>query len=162
MKTRTIAVMALFLCGHTVAGQLQMGLVAESHVSTIQDKKTEVALVPAVNYQGERFSFVGGELSYAFYQQDGYRLSILGQRRGEGYEVKDSSALESMEDRESGFDLGLGITTTALWGEIKVNVLADITGRSGGQEIKAAYRYPLQAGRSIFESLLDTTNRNRS
>lgn len=155
MNLRMIATVAfLMACQPVLAGDWQLGLVAQSRETGIPDRQDEQTLLPAVNYEGDRFSFVGGVLSYTLHQSAGTRISLLGQGRDEGYKAKDSRILAGMQHRKFGFDLGLGAILDAPAGKVHVKLLADITGRNDGLEIDAGYHYPLQAGRWSVEPVL--------
>jgi outer membrane protein len=133
------------------AGQWQMGVAAESAQSPIRQADTDNNAVPMFNYIGEKFSFIGGELTYSFYSENSYKLDLIGAARSEGYEAGDSPVLTGMEERESGFDLGLRASTGGLWGVLQLEVVGDISGTYEGSEVEASYRYPKEIGRWLFE-----------
>jgi outer membrane protein len=133
------------------AGQWQLGLATESSQIPMQQADTDKTTLPLINYIGEKFSFVAGEFTYRLSAEQQYELSLIAAPRSEGYEADDSPVLVGMEERESGFDLGIQALTQGNWGVMQLKINGDISDTHGGSEIVASYRYPRQLGRWMIE-----------
>ncbi|MBK8283750.1 MAG: MipA/OmpV family protein [Ahniella sp.] len=51
-----------------------------------------------------------------------------------------------LDDRDGGVDLGFGLKWTGVAGALDLELLADATNTSGGQEVKLEYSYPISVG----------------
>ncbi|WP_251358171.1 MipA/OmpV family protein [Kangiella sp. TOML190] len=122
-----------------------IGALADYHI--YDDVGTRTFIGPYIGYKGEKFSFIGPEFRYKFYEKDGFRiagqLSLLAW--GHGYEEDDSSLFEGMEDRD--FSFGPGIVLgykTGPW-DFEFNSAFDALNNSEGMELmaKASYKFHL-------------------
>ncbi|MCL6712552.1 MipA/OmpV family protein [Pseudomonas sp. R2.Fl] len=133
-----------------------LGLATVVNDSPYAGEGTRVVPIPLVSYNGERFYFRGISLGWKVINTDSFELSALGKFRMDGFEVDDLGRQELaangvdyrlLEDRDKSFDLGLGMKWTGRAGELEVELLADATDTSGGQEASIEYGYPIELGK---------------
>ena len=154
MKTSQNIAMAIILVLNSVnsySGDWQIGMAMEDARSGVLDAGNETELAPVINYQGERVSYIGGMLKYGLKESDSYHIDLIGQPRAGVYEPDDSPRLKGMEERDSGFDLGLNLGTKHAWGSLGLELLNDASDTDQGHEIKASYSVPKQFGRWLLE-----------
>ena len=117
---------------------------------------SDVMPIPLVSYNGERFYFQGITAGWKFIDNDAFELAAIGKFRFDGFDVKDLGRVELarngidyrlLEDRDKGFDVGMAAKWKGRGGELEVELLADATGTSEGQELSLQYGYPLQIGK---------------
>ncbi|WP_440223963.1 MipA/OmpV family protein [Dokdonella sp. MW10] len=132
-----------------------LGVAAMLTDSPYAGEGTRVMPIPLVSYQGERFSFKGITAGFRLFGSESLELSAIGKFRFDGFDVKDLGRRELaangidyrlLEDRDLGFDAGLGMTWRGAAGELEVELLADATDTSGGQEASVQYGYPIPLG----------------
>lgn len=133
-----------------------VGLGAMIKDSPYAGEGTDVQPIPLVSYEGERFYFRGITAGWRFIDTESFELSALGKFRFDGFKVDDLGRVELarngidyrlLEDRDMGFDLGMGMTWKGRGGELEFELLADATGTSEGQEVSLQYGYPIEIGR---------------
>ena len=120
-----------------------LGVAAAVYDSPYAGEGTRVMPIPLVTYEGERFYFRGITAGWRLVDTDSFELSALGKFRFDGFDVDDLGRAELarngvdyrlLEDRDISFDLGLGMKWSGDAGELEVELLADATDTSGGQE----------------------------
>lgn len=120
---------------------------------------TRVVPIPLVTYEGERFFFRGITAGWRFVDNDAFELAALGKFRFDGFDVKDLDRgqlaargidADLLEDRDIAFDLGLGMKWRGGPGELELELLADVTDTSGGQEATLQYGYPIRVGQGML------------
>ena len=120
---------------------------------------TRVMPIPLVNFNGERFFFRGITAGWQFVNNDSFEIAALAKLRFDGFDVKDLGRGELaangidyrlLEDRDKALDVGLGMKWKGSAGELDVELLADATDTSGGQEISLQYSYPFQIGKGML------------
>lgn len=115
--------------------------------------------VPLLSYNGERFYFRGLGAGWRIVQNDSFELAALGKLRFDGFDVSDLGRKELarngidyrlLEDRDKTFDVGLGMKWSSRAGQFEVELLADATDTSGGQEASIQYSYPFELGKGTL------------
>jgi len=136
-----------------------IGLGAIVNDSPYAGEGSRVMPIPLLNYNGERFHIGIDGASWKLMQRDAFELAAIGKLRFDGFDVKDLGRDELarngidaslLEDRDLGFDIGLGMKWTSRAGEIELELLADATDTSGGQEASIQYGYPIELGRGVL------------
>lgn len=132
-----------------------LGVAAVVSDSPYAGEGTRVVPIPLVSYQGERFYFRGITAGWRVVGGESFELAALGKFRFDGFNVDDLGRKELakngvdyrlLEDRDLGFDVGLGMKWSGEAGELEVELLADATDTSGGQEISIQYGYSFELG----------------
>ena len=143
-----------------------LGVAAVVNDSPYAGEGTRVIPIPLVSYNGERFYFQGIGAGWRIVDNDSFELSALGKFRMDGFSVDDLGRQELarngidyrlLEDRDKAFDLGLGMKWTGSAGELEVELLADATDKSGGQEISIQYGYPFEVGKGTLTPTVGAT-----
>ncbi|PUA29487.1 MAG: structural protein MipA [Cellvibrio sp. 79] len=116
-------------------------------------ENTRVIPVPLITYQGDRFYFRGITAGWYIVGSESFQLAAITKLRFDGFEVDDLGKKELaqngidytlLEDRDIALDAGLAATWSGSAGEIDIELLADVTDTSGGQEASIQYGYPVQ------------------
>lgn len=132
-----------------------LGLAAVVSDSPYAGEGTRMIPIPLVSYNGENFYFRGLSAGWRFVDTGNFELAAIGKFRFDGFSVDDLGKQELarngidhrlLEDRDKGFDLGLGMKWSGKAGELEAELLADATDTSGGQELSIQYGYPFQVG----------------
>lgn len=127
---------------------------------------SDVMPIPLVSYNGERFYFQGITAGWKFIDNDAFELAAIGKFRFDGFDVKDLGRVELarngidyrlLEDRDKGFDVGMAAKWKGRGGELDVELLADATGTSEGQELSLQYGYPINIGKGQFTPQVGVT-----
>lgn len=117
---------------------------------------TRVQPIPLVTFEGERFYFRGITAGWRAFAGESLELDVIGKFRFDGFTVDDLGRKELaangvdialLEDRDLAIDLGLAMKWSGGFGEIEMELLADATDTSGGQEVSLQYGYPFQVGK---------------
>jgi outer membrane protein len=133
----------------------QVGVAAVVSDSPYAGEGTRVIPIPLIMYQGERFHFRGISAGWTILDLGSFELSALAKLRMDGFKVDDLGSVELarngldyrlLDDRDNGFDAGLGMKWRGAAGELEVELLADVTDTSGGQELSVQYGYPIELG----------------
>lgn len=132
-----------------------LGVGAVGSDSPYAGEGTRIVPVPLISYQGEKFFFQGIRAGWQFVRNDAFELATIAQFRFDGFDIDDLSRLQLaangldyrlLEDRDHSLDAGI----TAKWmgsaGELELELLTDVTDRSGGQQFSLQYGYPLHLG----------------
>jgi len=143
-----------------------LGIAAMVSDSPFAGEGTRVMPVPLVTYEGERFYFRGITAGWRFVSSESFELAAIGKLRFDGFDVKDLGRRELadngvdyrlLEDRDLAFDLGLGMKWSGRAGELEVELLADATDTSGGQEVSIQYGYPFALGQGQLTPIVGAT-----
>jgi MipA family protein len=112
---------------------------------------------PWVIYEGERFYFRGWEAGWRLVSTDAFELSVIASPRLDGFDIKDLGRVELasngldyrlLDDRDDSIDAGVSASWEGSAGEVEVQLVSDVTDRSGGQAATIEYGYPIQWGKS--------------
>ena len=115
--------------------------------------------VPLVSYHGERFYFEGISAGWKFINSDALELSALVKPRFDGFDVDDLGRRELalngidrglLEDRDKALDVGLDMKWKGRAGQLDLELLADATDKSGGQEASINYSYSFELGNGVL------------
>lgn len=111
--------------------------------------------VPLISYDGERFFFRGITAGWQFVENETFELAAIAQLRFDGFEIKElgrrelaQNGLDSrlLEDRDDSLDAGISASWSGSAGELELELLSDVTGKSKGQEFSLQYGYTLDLG----------------
>ncbi|NNJ73167.1 MAG: MipA/OmpV family protein, partial [Enterobacterales bacterium] len=78
---------------------------------------------------------------------DSMSLALHGEFRFDGYDPKDSLALQGMKERKQSFDAGISFNYSAIWGQTEIIYIADATDTHDGDELRLTYQYPYTSGK---------------
>ncbi|PZQ18448.1 MAG: MipA/OmpV family protein [Rhodanobacter denitrificans] len=143
-----------------------IGLAAMVSDSPYAGEGTRMMPIPLIAYEGERFYFRGITAGWRLFSGDSFELAAIGKFRFDGFDVDDLGRRELaangvdyrlLEDRDFGFDLGLGMKWSGRAGELEVELLADATDTSGGQEVSIQYGYPFAIGQGMLTPTVGAT-----
>lgn len=135
----------------------QLGLATVVSESPYAGEGSRIIPIPLVSYQGERFFFRGITAGWTILELGSFELTALAKLRMDGFEVKDLGRIELarngidyrlLDDRDKALDAGMGLKWSGAAGELEAEILADVTDKSGGQEIQLQYGYPFELGQT--------------
>ncbi len=134
----------------------QVGILAENSRSPFIGDRRETNVLPLINYVGDRFSYIGGEIQYGLNSGNGSETYLVAQIRPPQFysaslDLDDDPVVEGMKDRDTAFELGLGLKSHTTWGQFVLEGLFDVTSTHEGYELTAKYSYPKQTGSWLVE-----------
>jgi outer membrane protein len=129
-------------------------------------KSTRSMVVPAIGYEGDTVFLRGLRFGVHLKSSPQFAADFLVQPRFAGFKSSDIAAIPNLEDRrdslDAGFDVRLALTKASAF---RITALADVLGRSNGQEVdlryECLYRYgharvtPWLGGRWLSSKLAD-------
>ncbi|MES9939446.1 MAG: MipA/OmpV family protein [Candidatus Thiodiazotropha sp. 6PLUC2] len=158
IPTVALALGISLLSAQTSAGEWLVGANLGGGRNPVVGEDGYAALVPVVAYRGDRFhanlgnpglSYFNGStnfggLGYSLIKEDNFNLDLVGRFRAMGIDPDDNDELEGLHKRKPGFDAGIDFSWGSELGQLNGQLLADISGRSKGQELVVSYAYPMQ------------------
>lgn len=143
-----------------------LGVGAVASDSPYAGEGLRVQPIPLISYQGEKFFFRGITAGWQFIEGDAFELATIAKLRFDGFDIEDLSRRQlaangldyrQLEDRDDSLDAGISATWSGAAGELEIELLADVTGRSGGQEFSLEYSYPMQWGSFLVTPTVGAT-----
>jgi outer membrane protein len=107
--------------------------------------------IPVITYDSNRFFFQGIEGGVHLYKGDWAKLDVVAGARLDGINAEDFGANELaqnginrdlLSDRDDSLDAGFKLSLEGRFGEVQLDLLADVLDKSGGVEAKFRYGYP--------------------
>ncbi|MFC4314305.1 MipA/OmpV family protein [Steroidobacter flavus] len=135
-----------------------LGVGAVASDSPYAGEGTRVMPVPLISYQGEKFFFQGIRAGWQFVRTDAFEFAAIAQFKFDGFDIKDLSRQQLaangldyrlLEDRDDSLDAGVTAKWSGMAGEIELELLTDVTDKSGGQQFSLQYGYPLHWGQTM-------------
>ncbi len=121
---------------------------------------------PLVNYEGERLFWRTTKAGVHFLKRENLEISALVSYRLDGFDIDDLGSSELrrnglnpalLEDRDNGVDAGLAAQWRGRAGELELELLTDVSGKSDGQTISVQYGYPYQWGKTRLTPTIGAT-----
>ncbi|WP_175574330.1 MipA/OmpV family protein [Teredinibacter haidensis] len=146
--------------------RLSVGIAAILSDSPYAGEGARVIPIPLITYQGENFYFRGVTAGWNVVRNESFELSAITKFRFDGFSVNDLGREELasngidyrlLEDRDLALDAGVGMKWKGEAGEIELELLADVTDTSGGQEASVQYGYPVRLGNGMMTLNLGAT-----
>jgi outer membrane protein len=143
-----------------------LGVGAIVQTSPYAGESMRVQPVPLISYEGEHFFFRGITAGWQFFENETFELAAIAQFRFDGFEIKElgrrelaANGLDSrlLDDRDDSLDAGISASWSGSAGELELELLADVTGKSKGQEFSLQYGYPLDLGRTLITPNIGVT-----
>jgi len=114
--------------------------------------------VPVVTYESPRLFFQGIEGGVHLFKGDWAKLDAVLGARLDGINAEDFGATELaqnginrnlLSDRDDSLDAGFKLSLEGQYGEVQLDLLADVLDKSGGFEAKFQYGYPLRLTKNL-------------
>jgi outer membrane protein len=143
---------------------LGVGAIAKN--SPYAGEGMRVQPIPLISYEGEHFFFRGITAGWQFVDNETFKLATIIQARFDGFEINELSrsklaanGLDSrlLDDRDDSLDAGISTTWSGSAGEMELELLADVSGKSKGQEFSLQYGYPLNLGKTLITPNIGVT-----
>ncbi|WP_162299795.1 MipA/OmpV family protein [Marinospirillum perlucidum] len=120
--------------------QVQLGLASSANTSFYQEVGKEYYLFPLVIAEYQAFYLRGTHGGYRFYEGDaGQTLGLEIRRTFDGYAGEDAKYLNGMNERKAAWEAGLAYQTPWLGGELKAQLLQDISDRHQGLSARVEF-----------------------
>lgn len=150
MALALISAISLGASGNAQAkGNFGVGLGLFNGSVEYKDIDTKIYVLPILTYESENFNLSPTRGEYHFQFSNNMWLSAIGALRLQGYKADDSVTFKGMDDRKIGFDLGASANFyDQQIGLLSLEWLTDVTGKSKGDEVTAAWSYPFE-GKSL-------------
>jgi MipA family protein len=135
---------------------LGIGVVASDNAYA--GRGARITPIPVVTYDSNRFFFRGIEGGVHLYKGDWARLDAVVGARLDGINADDFGVTELannginrnlLSDRDDSLDAGFKINLEGRYGEMQLDLLADVLDKSGGFEAKLQYGYPLKLSENL-------------
>jgi MipA family protein len=135
-----------------------LGVGAVASDSPYAGEGIRVVPVPLISYEGEKFFFQGIRAGWQFVEDDAFELAGIAQFRFDGFDIEDLSRQKlaangldyrQLEDRDDSLDAGITAKWSGSAGELEIELLTDVTDRSGGQQYSIQYGYPIHWGQTM-------------
>ncbi len=129
-----------------IAGEFTVGIAAYKMDSPYKDFDDEDGIAPILSYEGEDFSFSGGELGYRIFGDDDspLNLRLILTFDGSGFDSSDSPVFAGMAERDDSIEFGLNADLEAGPGIVSATLLHDISGTHKGYVADISYSLPLE------------------
>lgn len=143
-----------------------LGVGAIGQNSPYAGEGMRVQPIPLISYEGDNFFFRGITAGWEIVGNETFELAAIVQARFDGFEVSElgrrelaANGLDSrlLEDRDDSVDAGFTATWGGSAGELELELLADVTGKSKGQEYSLQYGYPLDVGQTQITPSIGVT-----
>jgi outer membrane protein len=143
---------------------LGVGAIAKN--SPYAGEGMRVQPIPLISYEGDHFFFRGITAGWQFVGNETFELATIVQARFDGFEISELSrpklaanGLDSrlLDDRKDSLDAGISAKWSGSAGELELELLADVTSTSGGQEFSLQYGYPLDLGQTLITPNIGVT-----
>jgi MipA family protein len=143
---------------------LGVGAIAQN--SPYAGEGMRVQPIPLISYEGEHFFFRGITAGWQFVGNETFKLATMVQARFDGFEINELSrrklaanGLDSrlLDDRDDSLDAGISTTWSGSAGELELELLTDVSGKSKGQEFSLQYGYPLNLGATLITPNIGVT-----
>ena len=132
-------------------GSAGLGFLYRIEESPYLDAGQRSDLLPLYLYEGERLFLNADRAGIKLVDDDAQRLDLFLARRMEGFPMDDvPEVLEGMTPREAGGDLGMRYRYDAPWGTLRATALHDVTGASGGGELRLGYSHTWRGERWVL------------
>ncbi|HBL25304.1 MAG TPA: MipA/OmpV family protein [Acidobacteria bacterium] len=126
--------------------QFALGLAAISSPEPYKGASDDLLVVPAISFSYKRFYFRGITAGYRLFDAEGFQADVIARARFGGFDEDDSPFLAGMEPRRKSADGGFVLTWERERFGLRLTPLADLLGRSGGQEVSFEAFVPLRRG----------------
>ena len=145
----------------TEQGSAGLGFLYRFEESPYVDAGQRSDLLPLYLYEGKRFFINADRAGIKLVEEDSHRLDTFLSRRLEGFPLDDvPDVVYGMTPREAGGDLGVRYRYSAPWGTVRTTVLHDVTGASGGSELRLGYSHTWRGDRWTLRPDVTVSFRN--
>lgn len=103
-------------------------------------------LIPLYLYEGKYLFARGTAGGVHLFRNDGLELNLYSRYRFQRLDPDRNEYYAGLEERKQTIDAGFELGVTRPWGELKLDWVTDMLDRHNGQEVRASYRYRLEAG----------------
>lgn len=138
--------------------QWGLGFGAVASDNAYAGRGARVTAIPVITYESNRFFFQGIEGGVHLYKTDWAKFDAVAGARLDGIDAKDFGVTELaqnginrnlLSDRDDSLDAGFKLSLEGRYGEMQLDLLADVLDKSGGFEAKFRYGYPLELTQNL-------------
>lgn len=148
LRRLSLLVLLLGLAGTAIAQPPRWSVAALAIWRDIPYRQadSDLLVVPAVQYEGERAYLRGLRLGWRAAGDRTLGLDLIAQARMDGYDAGDSPFLAGMATRQRSLDAGLAGHWRTAAGDLEASVVSDVLGRHRGQAAHLAWAWPVRRG----------------
>jgi len=126
-------------------GGAGMGFATRMESSPYRGGGVRHDLVPVYLYEGKHIYLHGYRAGLKLYDEQDSRFDVFLSHRFEGFPYdKMPASIAGMAERNPGADFGVSFQRNGAWGSVFTEYLHDISGASGGNELRLCYNYEWQ------------------
>lgn len=128
-------------------GGAGMGFASRMESSPYRGAGTRHDLVPVYLYEGKHAYLHGYRAGLKLYDEQDSRFDVFLSHRFEGFPYDTiPSSIAGMAERSPGADFGMSFQRNSAWGSVFSEYLHDVSGASGGNELRLGYNYEWKNG----------------
>ena len=128
-------------------GGAGMGFATRMESSPYRGGGTRHDFIPVYLYEGNYAYLHGYRAGLRLYDEQDSRFDVFLSHRFEGFPYdKIPASIAGMAERSPGADLGLSFQRNGAWGSVFTEYLHDVSGASGGNELRLGYNYEWKNG----------------
>jgi len=118
--------------------------------SPYAEDSADIDLVPLYLYEGDYLFAHGTEFGAHLFRNQTFFVDALASYNFMSLDPGQSNFFDGLDERRQTLDGGLGLGMRGGWGELKLEWLRDMLGRSDGQTVDLTYRYRWDVGNWMF------------
>ena len=116
------------------------------YFATDNEDQRQLDLIPLYLYNGKYLFARGTSGGIHLVRNDSFEVNLYTRYRFQKLDPDSNVFYQGLEERKQSLDAGIELGLKKDWGEIKLDWVADTLGRHNGQEVRASYRYRVDAG----------------
>ena len=129
------------------AFNMKIGVGVSANTGVYSGINEEFSVVPLIMLEYKNFYFQGATAGYRIFQHaNGTGLSFEVSRTSDGYKASDANELKGLDDRIGAWEIGLNFETMVIGGQLKANLMQDVSETHEGLSAKLQYERPLLMG----------------
>jgi outer membrane scaffolding protein for murein synthesis (MipA/OmpV family) len=116
------------------------------YLASDSEDERQADLIPLYLYEGKYLFARGTSGGIHLVRNDALEFNLYSRYRFQRLEPDSNAFYSGLEERRQTVDAGVELGITQPWGELTFDWVTDVLDRHNGQEVRASYRYPLEAG----------------
>ncbi len=143
-----------------LGGGLRMG--QNPYLASTNEDQRQLDLVPLYLYEGEYLFARGTSAGLHLMRSDAFEINLYSRYRFQNLDPDSNAYYEGLKPRRQTLDAGIELGIKQNWGELKLDWVTDMLGHHNGNEVRASYRYRMEAGPWSISPFIGWTWQNKS
>jgi outer membrane scaffolding protein for murein synthesis (MipA/OmpV family) len=127
-----------------LGGGLRLG--QSPYLASDNEDQRSTDLIPLYLYEGKYLFARGTSGGFHVLRNDVFEFNLYARYRFQRLDPDSNAFYAGLETRKQTVDAGIEFGVTQPWGELKFDWVTDTLDRHNGQEVRASYRYRIEAG----------------